>query len=196
MKKGSKELRGGCISFTIDVSIQHSAIYYKRKWRHAAASYKRLLKKKIALEKAIQQTIASQIQRKISSYHVIAGLEIEIPSVPMFMWEKMMQHWVTYTPKRRKTHFIEYKKTLKGKEFFASFPKVQQDKIVAPGTTMRITVSQQAPARAIYDVQGERIVLTFWYEPFPFPKGWYPTYKHCKSHSQQVKPRKGYWMDK
>lgn len=185
----------GCIPFTIDGNIQYPARYYKKKWIEVAKNYKRLLKKKIALERALQQTIASQIQRKISKYHVLAGLEIEVGSVPAFLWSKMMRGWISYVPKRKKSHFQEYKKTQLSRKFFKSFPMVRRDKTVAPDLVMRITVSAQAVARAMYDFQGERMILTFWYEPFPFPQGWYPTYKCC-TNSCKTKPKKSYWVEK
>ena len=94
---------------------------------------------------------------------MLAGLEIEVGSVPAFLWSKMMRGWIFYVPKRKKSHFQEYKKTQLSRKFFKSFPMVRRDKTVAPDLVMRITVSAQTVARAMYDFQGERMILTFWY---------------------------------
>ena len=187
--------REQCVPFSIDVGIRYPAVYYKKKWKQVATNYKRVLQKKLALEQAVQQTIASQIQHRVSKYHVLSGLEVEISSIPFFLWTKMMKHWVVYIPKRRKSHFDIYKQTWSGKAFFGSFSKVWKDRMVAPGVTMRITISKQAPAMAMYDSKGERMILTFWYEPFPFPIGWYPTYKCC-ANAQVMKPKRGYWVER
>jgi hypothetical protein len=191
----------GCTSFVIDVKIKkqykrtkHSAKYYKKKWKQTAANYARLLNKKIALEKALQNTIGLQVQKKVTRYHVLTGTEVTITSIPILLWKKMMSNWETYIPKRRKSHYEEYKKTWSSQRFFRSFPGVRQDKIISSNLTMRIVVSPKAPARAIYNIRTATMVLTFWYEPYPFPMGWYPTYRGCNK-PVQLSKTKSYWME-
>lgn len=185
----------GCEGFFIDVGIEQGAAQFYHKWRTVAQNYHRLLRKKVALERAVQQNLALQIHKRVSKYHVLSGIEIEIASVPFFLWQKMMKQWPSYVPQRKKSHFTKYHKTHLASKFFTSFPAVQKDKLVAPGMVMRITISKAAPARAMYDSKAQKMLLTFWYEPYPFVTGWYPLYKGVKTPQNHCKVR-CYWQEK
>lgn len=184
-----------CTPFYIDVSI---AITKEERYEQQLRKTKKKLKqekhRKVAFEKALQQNIAQKIKKKITLYYTYSDLEVRIEGVPRYYWRKIMKHWENYTPKRKRAGFDRYKRTEHRHVFFESFPLVQRDKEIH-GKTMRITISPKAVARALYNENSSQMVLTFWYEPFPFPQGWFPSYKGKKAPKTECKKR-CYWEEK
>ena len=63
---------------------------------------------------------------------------------------------------------------------------------------MKITIEQVSSVQAMYSFRYQKMVLTYWYEPFPFPLGWIPSYRGklgmriLKGHCE----KKLYWKQK
>ena len=63
---------------------------------------------------------------------------------------------------------------------------------------MKITIGQVSPVQAMYSSRYQKMVLTYWYEPFPFPLGWIPSYRgklRMKTPKGHYK-KKLYWKQK
>ena len=172
-----------CQQFHIDVSIPKAkdAKYYKHKWRRIRKRNKRQHKRRITWEKQLYKYISTNIYKKISKYHEVRDVVVHIPGVPKYMWKRMMKHWEEYIPQRRKAGYYEYRKTHQSAVFLSSFPGTQLDKQVTVEQTMRITIGSKVAARACYDDSNHQMIISFYYEPYPFPLYWIPTFKtHVK----------------
>jgi hypothetical protein len=183
-----------CTPFYIDVSIDRKQEEYQFQLQKTKKKLKREQHQKHAFEKALQKSIAQKITKKVTLYYTYADLEVRIEGVPSYYWRKMMRHWEDYAPKRKRAGFHRYKKTEHRHVFFGSFPLVKMDKALQDGKVMRITISSKALARALYDENNGRMV-TFWYEPFPFPEAWFPSFRGKKTAVAECK-KKCYWEEK
>ena len=76
--------------------------------------------------------------------------------------------------------------------FLDSFPGVQLTKKVTSGHIMKITIGQVSPVQAMYSSRYQKMVLTYWYEHFPFPLGWIPSIQD----KLKMKTPKGYYKKK
>jgi hypothetical protein len=76
-----------------------------------------------------------------------------------------------------------------------TFPEVAITKKLKDGIVMKITISSRAPARMAYNQMQEKLLITFWYEPYPFIEGWLPKYRG-KGEAKGKCKKKGYWEEK
>ena len=179
----------------VDVTIQKPASFYRKKWRKSRKAYKRVKKQKLSLERSVYANIRKEIERKIRSYHCFSDVEVVIVNVPRYLWRKLMKGWEEYTPTKRKQHFTGYRKTHKAATFQKSFKGVKMVKKVSTHLDMKITIGQRAPARVIYNEEENIMIISFWYEPFPFPLGWLPTYRGSENPKGKCK-HKTYFVEK
>ena len=98
----------------------------------------------------------------------------------------------------KKERAMKNKKTHSAQVFLDSFSGVQLTKKVTSGYIIKITIERVCLVQAMYSFRYQKMVLIYWYEPFPFPLGWIPNYwgklkmgtpkGHCK--------KKLYWKQK
>ena len=79
--------------------------------------------------------------------------------------------------------------------FKVAFPGVQMEKQVTKEQIMKITISSKVAARAMYSYSQCKMIITFWYEPNPFPLYWIPNYRPTCNVSKN-KCHALYWQDK
>lgn len=175
--KQQQQAKQVCWNFCVDVKIQQPAFVYRNKLKRQRKRTHRLQTRVALHEKLLHQRIAQGVYNKISSYHCYGDLEVVIDGVPRYMWKGMVSSWQEYLPKRRRHGYEEYRKTHKQSQFCHSFPMIALTKMVGMDRVMKITISRLAPARVLYNSFDCKMVLTFWYEPYPFPQGWIPNYR-------------------
>jgi hypothetical protein len=185
----TQQIQQHCQSFHLDVRIhkQKTNRYYKHKWRRTKTKYNKTKKRTTSWETQLYKYISNNIQKKVSKYHEVRDVMVHISTVPTYMWNRMMKHWENYTPQRKKSGYSEYKKTHQAAVFLATFPGTVLDKLVTAEQVMRITIGAKVAARALYDEKEHAMILSFYYEPYPFPPHWIPMFKtkvkvvgHCK----------------
>jgi hypothetical protein len=184
-----------CWNFTIDVNIYDAGCVFKPKWDRSKKKAARDRRRRKEHELLLRERIRDNIERKISKYHGYGDLEVRIDGVPKYFWRGLTKHWEDYIPQRRRKGFEEYKKTHRSAVFVRSFSRVRLTKTVGVDQIMKITIGRRAAARAIYNCWDSRMVLTFWYEPFPFPLGWIPSYRGNSNKGRNCK-HKTYFLER
>jgi hypothetical protein len=192
-----------CTEFYVDVSIIPPKTYYSQQWRQEKKKVRRqqkviteAKKRKAAGEQALYGHIAKSIKQKVRRYHSIGDLEVVITAVAPYMWRQLMRGWREYVPQRRRPGYYVYRKTHSATVFLESFPGTQLDKLVAVHLVMRITIGEKVAARAMYNRQERKMVLNFYYQPFPFPAYWFPTFKAGSKPARGQFKHKKCWLDK
>lgn len=192
-----------CTPFFVDVTIVAPKSHYKQLWRKEKQKvkkqkkrYSRVLSKKAAAEQAMYGHIARSIKQRVRKYHSIGDLELVIPAIAPYLWRKMMRSWQDYIPQRRRTGFYHYKKTHNTTIFLASFPGTELEKQVAVDMRMRITLGTKVAARAMYNRKDRKMILNFYYEPYPFPMNWFPMFRKGTSPAKGQFMHKKCWLEK
>ena len=188
-----KEIEKLCTPFSIDITIQYPPII--KELQHTTQLLKIEQKKVQILEHSIRSRLKVQIMKRICNYHPYGDVQVEIDGMPQYMWRKISALWEPYVPQRKKPYFDYYKKITSGKLFQETFPEVNMVKIVTGDVSMKITISSRAPSRMAYSIKQEKLILTFWYEPFPWIEGWTPKYRGDGQAMGKCK-QKCYWQDK
>ena len=142
----------------------------------ARKKYKKTKRKEQLWIKSFSQTTVQLIHAHITRYHTYGDLEVVVTGMPIHMWKRTVKHWQSYVPCQKRKGYEEYKKTHSAQVFLDSFSGVQLTKKVTSGHIMKITIEQVSPVQAMYSSRYQKMVLTYWYEPFPFPLGWIPSY--------------------
>jgi hypothetical protein len=194
-QEGKEQAQQLCWNFGIDVNIYDAAYVFKQKWERSKKKAYRDRKKRREHEQLLRERIKDNIERKITKYHGYGDLEIRVDGVPKYFWRRLTKHWEDYIPQRRRKGFQEYKKTHRSAVFVESFSRVRLTKRVGVDQNMKITIGKRAAARAIYNYLDNRMALTFWYEPFPFPLGWIPSYRGNSNKGRNCK-HKTYFLEK
>ena len=168
-----------CSQFHVDVTIKkHKDIkYYKNKWKRIQKRKQTYKYKATIWETQLLQLIRESIYNRVTKYHEVRDVVVLIPGVPKYMWKRMTRHWEVYVPQRRKPGYMEYRKTHKTAQFLAAFPGTQLDKQVTEQVMMRITIGTKVAARALYNSTYHQMIISFYYEPYPFPLHWVPMFK-------------------
>lgn len=146
-------------------------------------------------EGATRRLLAKQIMAKVTRYHEYSDLEVVMKGIPKYFWKRLMRNWENYVPKRKRKGFDHYKKTHSSQQFLKAFPGVTLDKQVTLEQVMRITIGKKSAARVIYSTAEQKMVITYWYEPYPFPMGWFPLFKGETCPVGLCK-HKTYWLEK
>ena len=179
----AKKVQQQCQLFYVDVSIHKpkDTQYYKHKWRKIGKRNKKQQKRTTTWEKQLYKYTSEHIHKKVCKYHEVRDVVVHIPGVPRYMWKRMMKHWEDYIPQRKKSGYVEYRKTHQAAKFLASFPGTKLNKQVTEEQVMRITIGSKVAARACYDGTNHQMIISFYYEPYPFPLHWVPMFKtHVK----------------
>ena len=130
-----------------------------------------------SFERITRKYINTTIRQQIKLTHPYGDVEITFTAIPYFYFKQIVRNWEEYIPQRRKSGCIDYYETCDEASFRRSFPKLHLTKHVSSEMTMKLTVGKNAPVRAIYHRKNRILYLSFWYELYPYPEIWYPTYK-------------------
>lgn len=131
-----------------------------------------------SFERTTRKHINKTIQQQIKLTHPYGDVDVVLTAIPYFYFKRIIQHWEEYIPQRKKPGCIDYYQTYNESCFRKSFPKLHLTKKVSQVLKMKLTVGRNAPVRIIYHRKQRMMYLCFWYEPYPYPELWYPTYRN------------------
>jgi hypothetical protein len=155
-------------------------------------------------ESFFMEMIQKKIYNQIRKTHGYGKLEIHFPC-PLVFWEKISVNWMSYIPQKRKNGYHFYKKCERLELFVNTFQNVDISKTFClrdqQKITMKILINEETPSRMIFNSKKKKLILTFWYEPYPYLSDWEPMYRErngepLKAARVNWNKVQQYWIDK